>query len=61
MGFFHQLHHEHQARYDKMFPYLWAYAGLLALAGVLFAIDGREDILRGLYTIVTTEDALITD
>jgi hypothetical protein len=61
MGFFHQLHHEHQARYDKMFPYLWAYAGLLALAGVLFAIDGREDILRGLYKIVTTEDALITD
>ena len=61
MGFFHQLHHEHQARYDKMFPYLWVYAGLLALAGVLFAIDGREDILRGLYTIVTTEDALITD
>ena len=61
MGFFHQLHHEHQARYDKMFPYLWVYAGLLALAGVLFAIDGREDILRGLYKIVTTEDALITD
>jgi hypothetical protein len=61
MGFFHQLHHEHQARYDQMFPYLWVYAGLLALAGVLFAIDGREDILRGLYKIVTTEDALITD
>ena len=61
MGFFHQLHHEHQARYDQMFPYLWTYAGLLALAGVLFAIDGREDILRGLYKIVTTEDALITD
>ena len=61
MGFFHQLHHEHQARYDRMFPYLWAYAGLLALAGALFAIDGREDVLRGLCTIITTEDALITD
>ncbi|MCI9242145.1 MAG: DUF1576 domain-containing protein [Lawsonibacter sp.] len=44
-----------------MFPYLWAYAGLLALAGALFAIDGREDVLRGLCTIITTEDALITD
>ena len=31
-----------------MFPYLWAYAGLLALAGAVFAIDGREDVLRGL-------------
>ena len=61
MGFFHQLHHEHQARYDRMFPYLWAYAGLLALAGAVFAIDGREDVLRGLCTIITTEDALITD
>ena len=61
MGFFHQLHHEHQARYDRMFPYLWAYAGLLALAGALFAIDGREDVLQGLCTIITTEDALITD
>ncbi len=61
MGVFHLLHHEHQARYDKMFPYLWAYAGLLALAGILLALDGQEDILQGLYTIVTTEDALITD
>ena len=48
MGVFHLLHHEHQARYDKMFPYLWAYAGLLALAGILLALDGQEDILQGL-------------
>ena len=61
MGVFHLLHHEHQARYDKMFPYLWAYTGLLALAGLLFGLAGHEDILRGLYIIVTTEDALITD
>ena len=58
-GVFHLLHHEHQARYDKMFPYLWAYAILLALAG--FVMDAPADVLRGLYTIVTTEDALITD
>ena len=32
MGFFHLLHHEHQARYDRMFPYLWVYAAVLALA-----------------------------
>lgn len=61
MGVFHLPHHEHQARYDKMFPYLWAYTGLLALAGLLFGLAGHEDILRGLYIIVTTEDALITD
>ena len=55
MGVFHLLHHEHQARYDKMFPYLWAYAALLALAG--FVVDTPGNTIRGLYTIVTTEDA----
>ena len=60
MGFFHLLNQQ-PARYNKMFPYLWAYSGLLALAGVLFAVAGQENILRGLYTIITTEDALITD
>ena len=59
MGVFHLLHHEHQARYDRMYPYLWAYAILLALAG--FVLDTPAGILRGLYTIITTEDALITD
>ena len=59
MGVFHLLHHEHHARYDKMFPYLWAYAILLVLAG--FVLDNPANILRGLYTIITTEDALITD
>ncbi|MCI8304880.1 MAG: DUF1576 domain-containing protein [Lawsonibacter sp.] len=42
-----------------MYPYLWVYAGLLLLAGLWMDSPGR--ILRGLYTIVTTEDALITD
>ena len=59
MGVFHLLHHEHQARYDKMFPYLWGYVILLALAG--FVMDTPANILRGLYTIIITEDALITD
>ena len=59
MGVFHLLHHEHQARYERMFPYLWAYAALLALAG--FAVDTPGNTIRGLYTIATTEDALITD
>ncbi len=58
-GVFHLLHHEHQARYDKMFPYLWAYAILLALAG--FVMDTPANIFQGLYTIITTEDSLITD
>ena len=61
MGVFHLLHHEHQARYDKMFPYLWVYTVLLALAGLLMGLVSHENILRGLYIIVTTEDALITD
>ena len=59
MGFFHLLHHEHQARYDRMFPYLWAFVILTASAGLL--MDTPANILHGLYTIVITEDALITD
>lgn len=61
MGFFYLLHREQTARYNRMFPYLWAFSALLALAGVCFGVDGHEDILHGLYTIITTEDALITD
>ena len=49
MGVFHLLHHEHQARYERMFPYLWAYAALLALAG--FIVDTPGNTIRGLYTI----------
>lgn len=59
MGFFHSLHHDRPARYDRMFPWLWAFAGLLALAG--FMVETPAGVARGLYTIVTTEDALITD
>jgi len=59
MGVFYRLHGEQQARYDKMYPYLWAYAIMLALGG--FVMDTPANILRGLYTIMTTEDALITD
>ena len=59
MGFFHLLHHEHQARYDRMFRYLWAFVILMASAGLL--MDTPKGILRGLYAIITTEDALITD
>ena len=59
MGFFHLLHHEHQARYDRMFPSLWAFVILTASAGLL--MDTPANILHGLYTIVITEDALITD
>ena len=47
MGMFHLLHHEHQARYDKMFPYLWAYVILLVMAGFVMDIiysDGVYEI-----------------
>ena len=46
-------------RYNKMLPYLWGYAALLALSG--FLLDTPEHILSGLKAIVLTEDALITD
>lgn len=54
----YHLHHPH-SRYDKMFPYLWGFAALLAAAG--FLLDSPANILAGLKTIVLTEDALITD
>ncbi len=50
---------QRQNRYHRMYPYLWAYAILLALAG--FCMDTPANILKGLLTIITTEDALITD
>lgn len=52
------LHHTH-IRYERMFPYLWIYAGLLALAG--FCLDSPANICRGLITIILSEDSLITD
>ncbi len=54
----HLLQHPH-IRYNKMFPLLWIYTLVLALAG--FLSDSPQAILKGLETIVLTEDALITD
>ena len=50
--------HPH-TRYNKMMPFLWVFAALLALSG--FLLDTPANILSGLKTIVLTEDALITD
>ena len=55
----HLHHHQTHFRYEKMFPVLWAYAALLAVAGLL--LDSPADILNGLVTIILSEDALITD
>jgi len=55
----HLHHHQTHFRYEKMFPVLWAYAALLAVAG--FLLDSPMDILNGLVTIILSEDALITD
>ncbi|MCI9156423.1 MAG: DUF1576 domain-containing protein [Lawsonibacter sp.] len=44
-----------------MFRYLWGYTLLLGVTGLLIGLDSGENILHGLYTIITTEDALITD
>ena len=56
---FHLLHHEHHARYDRMFPYLWIYVLLMLVTG--FLLDTPEHIFEGLIKIVLVEDALITD
>lgn len=47
------------ARYDRMLYYLWLFAAFLAAVGL--CLDSPQNILHGLYTIVITEDALITD
>ncbi len=56
---YHLPLHHHHIRYERMFPYLWAYTAMLALAG--FCLDSPGDILRGLVTIMFSEDSLITD
>lgn len=54
------LHHHHtHFRYERMFPVLWLYAALLA--GIGFAMDRPDRIVEGLWTILRSEDALITD
>lgn len=58
MDYHLDLHHPH-VRYERLFPYLWCYAALLAIGG--FAMDDTQGILRGLITIAKSEDALITD
>lgn len=54
------MNHSHfHLRYERMYPFLWLYAGALFLAGML--LDSPGNILMGLQHIVLTEDALITD
>ena len=55
----HLHHHQTHFRYEKLFPVLWVYTAMLALAG--FLLDRPADILRGLVAIILSEDALITD
>ena len=46
-------------RYQKVYRYLLAFAGVLALLGLL--LDRPENIPGGLWKILITEDSLITD
>lgn len=55
----HLHHHQTHFRYEKIFPVLWIYTALLALAGLL--LDRPTQILQGLLTIILSEDSLITD
>ena len=54
----HMPLHQHD-RYRRMLRYFWLFAALQLLAA--FLLDSPGNILRGLHTIVHTEDALITD
>ena len=55
------MHHTapRHARYDSLLRYLWIFTALLAICGL--CMDSPQNILRGLFTIIMTEDALITD
>ena len=46
-------------RYERMFLFLWGYAALLFVAGLVLGPPSK--VLSGLVKIVLTEDALITD
>ena len=50
--------HAH-TRYEHMFLFLWGYAALLFVAGLVLGPPSK--VLSGLVKIVLTEDALITD
>ena len=54
-----RLHPHQYDRYRRMPRYFWLFAALQLLAA--FLLDSPGNILRGLRTIVYTEDALITD
>ena len=54
-----RLHPHQHDRYRRMPRYFWLFAALQLLAALL--LDSPGNILRGLRTIVYTEDALITD
>lgn len=49
----------HHTRYQMLYPYLYAYAIGLILIGFLF--DSPKDIVHGLFSIIYSESALITD
>ena len=51
--------YSHHTRYENMYPAFVAFGILLILAGLV--LDTPEKILRGLRTIVMSEDGLITD
>lgn len=51
--------HPQHTRYETMLPFLWGYAVLLFLVGLL--MDSPSNLIAGLGKIIVTEDALITD
>lgn len=54
------LPHTHaHMRYRKMYRYLLVYAVFLLISG--FLLDTPGGILRGLYTIISSESSLVTD
>ena len=57
----HLPHHHHHTpfRYQRLLPVLWGFAALLFAAG--FLLSSPREIWDGLWIIIRSEDALITD
>ncbi len=53
------MERSHVMRYQRTYPVLIGFAAALAALG--FVLDHPRNILPGLWTIMTTEDSLITD
>ena len=52
-------HHDHINHFPYLYHFLWGYTALLFIVGL--SLSDWSELLSGLWLIVSTEDALITD